>query len=391
MPRIQIAVLLFVLPVLLIAQKKDLAPTPPMGWNTWNTFHCHIDEELVLEMANALVTSGMADAGYEYVVIDDCWQVDRDADGHIVADPERFPSGIAALADSIHALGLKFGIYSDAGFRTCQGRPGSFGYEATDAATYAAWGVDYLKYDWCAHRLKRARRVYPRMAAALAAQERDIVFSVCNWGWGDPWEWAPDIAHLWRTTWDIEASFAGSIRAIHLNVLQILDRNEKLARFAGPGAWNDPDMLEVGNGDLTTAQNRAHFSLWCMMAAPLMAGNDLRTMPDSVRDVLTHPEVIAIDQDPLGVQGFRVGRDGPVEIWLKPLSNGDKAVCFFNRSGQPTEISIDFSGRFLLRADYFIRDVWAGDDLGSSRQKRLFLERIAPWDVRLYRLDRVAD
>lgn len=225
------------------------------------------------------------------------------------------------------------------------------------------------------------------MAEALYEQERDIVYSICNWGWGKPWEWGPAIGHLWRTTWDIEPEFNTRGNLIHRNVLQILDSNEPLARYAGPGGWNDPDMLEVGNNPAWSfEQNKSHFILWSMMAAPLMAGNDLRNMNDSVLQILTHAEIIAIDQDALGVQGFRVGQEGPVEIWLKPLQGGDKAVCFFNRSDEKVEVALNFASRLALTQGYEIRDVWTGKTDGSTMHKKMRYAKLKPWDAAIFRL-----
>ena len=280
-----------------------LAATPPMGWNSWNKFGCDVSEALIRDTADALVASGMRDAGYQYLVVDDCWQVDRDAEGRILADPARFPNGMKAVADYVHARGLKFGIYSDAGAKTCQGRPGSNGFEEIDAASYAAWGVDYLKYDWCSNEGVDARIAYVTMRDALRATRRPIVFSMCEWGTSKPWEWARGVAHLWRTTgdildcWDCTNTWGGAGWTV------LLDKQVGLDKYAGPGGWNDPDMLEVGNPGLTVPESRAHFTMWCMLAAPLMAGNDLRGMAPEIRDILVNPEVIAVDQDPLGRQG----------------------------------------------------------------------------------------
>jgi len=220
-----------------------LARTPPMGWNSWNHFGCDVSEQLIKETADAMAASGMREAGYEHVVIDDCWQVARDSDGTLVADPERFPSGIKALADYVHGQGLKFGIYTDAGLKTCQGRPGSYGYEAQDARTFAAWGVDYVKVDWCYADTLDAVTQYTRVREALRAAGRPIVFSICEWGQNHPWHWAPEVGNLWRTTTDIEDKWT--------SVLDNLDINSQYADAAGPGHWNDPDMLEVGNGGMS--------------------------------------------------------------------------------------------------------------------------------------------
>lgn len=354
------------------AQKKTgVAPTPPMGWNSWNYFHCDVSEDLIREMADAMVASGMRDAGYEYIVIDDCWQVAR-KDSVIVADPERFPSGMAALADYIHSRGLKFGIYSDAGRKTCQGRPGSLGYERIDARTYEAWGVDYLKYDWCKNGLCRtSKEVYPRMAAEMAALQRDIVFSMCNWGRQKSWEWAGQYAHLWRTTMDIKPVFKGP--GFRKSVMRIVNLQQGLEAFAGPDGWNDPDMLQVGNGKMTYNENVAHFSLWCMLAAPLMAGNDLRNMPADVLAILTDREALAINQDALGKQGYRLSRQGKYDVYVRELAGGDLAVCLLNHGRKPLEKTVDFAGLLDLRTDYTVRDIWKKSDLGPSSEPHRFL------------------
>ncbi|MGZ7046609.1 MAG: glycoside hydrolase family 27 protein, partial [Candidatus Aminicenantales bacterium] len=233
------------------ALQNGLALTPPMGWNSWNKFGCKIDEKAVREMADAMVASGMRDAGYQFIVIDDCWQVDRDSKGNIVSDGKAFPSGIRALADYVHAKGLKFGIYSDAGTKTCAGRPGSWGYEFQDARQYAEWGVDYLKYDWCNNGGQNSEAAYSRMRDALAASGRPIVFSICEWGDTKPWLWARNIGNLWRTTGDIQDIWEGKKDSGDLGVIQIIDRQDGLEAYSGPGHWNDPDMLEVGNGGMT--------------------------------------------------------------------------------------------------------------------------------------------
>lgn len=353
------------------AQKKTgVAPTPPMGWNSWNYFHCDVNEALIREMADAMVASGMKDAGYEYIVIDDCWQVAR-KDSVIVADPVRFPSGMAALADYIHSKGLKFGIYSDAGRKTCQGRPGSLGYERIDARTYEAWGVDYLKYDWCKNGLCRtSKEVYPRMAAELAALDRDIVFSMCNWGRQKSWKWAGEYAHLWRTTMDIKPDFKGP--GLFRSVMKIVGKQQGMESYAGPDGWNDPDMLQVGNGKMTYSENVAHFSLWCMMAAPLMAGNDLRNMPAEVLAILTNAEAIAIGQDSLGRQGHKAIDRGKYEIYVKELAGGEWAVCLLNRSNRNKTAAFNATGELGLPAGLTVRDVWKAGDLGRSDDTHTF-------------------
>jgi len=356
---------------------KGLALTPPMGWNTWNKFACNVSDELVRGMADAMVKSGMKDAGYQYIVIDDCWQVSRDAQGSIVADAQRFPHGIKAVADYVHSLGLKFGIYSDAGALTCQKRPAGLGHEYQDARTYASWDVDYLKYDWC-NTLpgQDARSSYANIRQALDASGRPIVLSICEWGTHQPWLWGKEAGgNLWRTTGDIQDHWAGQQKwpdgsCCSNGMLDIADQNEPLYSAAGPGHWNDPDMLEVGNGGMTTTEYRSHFSLWALMAAPLMAGNDLRSMTPEIRDILTNKEVIAIDQDSLGRQGRRVAKDGHLEVWAKQLKNGDRAVILLNRSSSAQQITANWEQLgYPEHLSASVRDLWAHKDLGKSTGK----------------------
>lgn len=349
---------------------NGLARTPPMGWNSWNKFACDVNEQLIREMADAMVTSGMKDAGYVYLVIDDCWQIDRDAQGNILPDPHRFPSGMKALADYVHSRGLKFGLYSDAGTLTCQKRPGSRGYEFQDARQYAAWGVDYLKYDWCSTGTQNAPASYSIMRDALLKAGRPIVFSICEWGTSKPWLWAKDVGNLWRTTgdiqdcWDCKRDWGG------MGVVHILDLQDGLESYAGPGHWNDPDMLEVGNEGMTITEYRAHFSLWCILAAPLMAGNDLRNMTNEVKEILTNREVIAVDQDSLGMQGRRVKRHGDREVWAKQLADGGRAVVLFNRGPKSQEISVSWTEiGYPQHVAAQVRDLWAHKDLGKLTGK----------------------
>ena len=348
------------------AVSAGLAMTPPMGWNSWNRFACNINEALIRQTADALAVSGMRDAGYQYLVIDDCWHGARDAHGDIQADPQRFPSGIKALADYVHSKGLKFGIYSDAGMRTCAGRPGSRGHEFQDAAQYARWGVDYLKYDWCHTGTQNAPASYATMRTALDATGRPIVFSLCEWGTAKPWLWAQGTGNLWRTTGDISDEWQ-SKDDHKLGVMDIVDRNEPLYSAAGPGHWNDPDMLEVGNGGMTDEENRAHFSLWAMMAAPLIAGNDVAHMTPETRSILLNRAVIAVDQDKLGQQGRRVRRSGDTEVWSRELADGSRAVLLLNRGAQPVDIhfashEIGFPDSLPLR----VHDLWSGKESKTS-------------------------
>lgn len=345
---------------------NGLALTPPMGWNTWNKFGCTINENLIRQAADAMVASGMRDAGYTYIVIDDCWQGQRDASGNIQPDPQRFPSGMKALGDYIHSKGLKFGIYSDAGKLTCGKRPGSWGHEYQDARTYASWGVDYLKYDWCSTYTQDAPSTYETMSDALRATGRPIVFSICEWGVNKPWLWAKNIGNLWRTTDDIYDHWSGQDGYQH-SVLAILDLQVGLDGFAGPGHWNDPDMLEVGNGGMTSEEYRSHFSLWAMLAAPLMAGNDLAGMSADTKAILTNREVIAVDQDPLGVEARRVAKDGDYEVWARPLKGGGRAVLLLNRSATAHAITVNWVDLDLpasLRLK--VRDLWMHKNLPGA-------------------------
>jgi len=356
---------------------KGLALTPPMGWNTWNKFACNVSDELVRGMADAMVKSGMKDAGYQYIVIDDCWQISRDQNGTIVVDPQRFPNGMKAVSDYVHSVGLKFGIYSDAGTMTCQKRPAGLGHEYQDARTYASWGVDYLKYDWC-NTLpgQDARSSYANIRKALDASGRAIVLSICEWGTAKPWLWGKEVGgNLWRTTGDIQDRWAGKKEWSPGNccsngMLDIVDENEPLHSAAGPGHWNDPDMLEVGNGGMTTTEYRSHFSLWALMAAPLIAGNDLRSMTPEIHDILTNKEVIAIDQDQLGRQGHRVWKNGDLEVWSKQLQDGSRAVILLNRGASSQEVTVSWEQiGYPAHLSATLRDLWARKDLGKFTGK----------------------
>ncbi len=347
--------------------ENGLARTPPMGWNSWNKFACDVSESLIRDMADAAVTSGMKDAGYEYIVIDDCWQVGRDEKGNILPDAKRFPSGMKALADYVHSKGLKFGLYSDAGTGTCQDRPGGRGYEFQDARQYAEWGVDYLKYDWCNHSTQDAAASYSLMRDALAKSGRPIVFSLCEWGSTKPWLWAKDVGNLWRATGDITDKWDNQKAHQGLGFVEIIDRNEPLYSYAGPGHWNDPDMLEVGNGGMTATEYRAHFSLWALMAAPLMAGNDLRTMTAETHDILTNKEVIAVDQDSMGIQGHRVKRDGTSEVWAKEMHDGSRAVVMLNRGSDTVPIAFQWTDiGYPEGVQAKVRDLWMHKDAGTK-------------------------
>lgn len=384
---------------------EGLALTPPMGWSSWNKFGTDINEKAIMEIADALVETGLRDAGYVYVNIDDCWQApERDADGWPVADPERFPSGIKALADYVHERGLKLGIYSDAGYRTCAEKFGSAGHEYQDALQYARWGVDSLKYDWCNTPDFNTKQAYTLMRDALRKAGRPIVFSICEWGFTRPWEWANGVGHMWRSCGDIGASFNdpsyfdGKFRG-H-TVIEQLRYNEPWRKYHGPGHWNDPDMLEVGN-DLTVNQGRAHFGLWAMMAAPLILGNDLRSMDKETLDIISNREVIAVDQDSLGVQGFKIPVGQNVETWWKPLAGGDWAVLVLNINKEPVDYELNWqmfnmtddevSGRStdFDKITYTVRDLWNGGK--PSKTDKPLKVKVGGEDAAMYRLTPIKD
>jgi len=357
------------------AQKTPgLVPTPPIGWNSWNKFACDVSESLIREMADAFEVNGFKEAGYESIVIDYCWQISLDSMGNIVADSDRFPSGIKALADYIHSKGLKFGIYSCAGTKTCAGRPGSNGYEVIDANTYAEWGVDYLKYDWCSSEGIDPVKAYTDMSNALDKSGRPIVFSMCEWGSNRPFTWAQNVGHLWRTTgdiqdcWDCKKDWGGMGWTI------ILDMQVGLEKYAGPGHWNDPDMLEVGNGHMKYNEYLAHFSFWSLLAAPLMAGNDLRNMSDSIKNILLNPDAIAVNQDKAGIQGKKMYDDGDFEIWSKPLQNGDVAVIFFNRNEKKYDLPTLWE-KAGIEGDRKVFDIWKHHEVGTTgKMKSVVIE-----------------
>ncbi len=363
------------------AQKfEGLALTPPMGWNSWNTFQTNISEQLVKETADKMVSSGMKDAGYEYLVLDDGWMaMERDSEGNLVPDPKKFPHGMKALIDYVHSKGLKFGLYNCAGTKTCAGYPGTRGYEYQDARFYASLGIDYLKFDWCNTDGLNAKEAYTTMSKALKKAGRPIVFSLCEWGTNKPWLWAENVGELWRTTGDISARFDGYLDHgtwKQSGVMPIVDLQQGLRQYAGPGHWNDPDMLEVGNG-MTTNEDRSHFSLWCMLAAPLIAGNDITKMSKTTDDILTNKEMIAVDQDKAGYEGFKYKTMDSVEVYVKPLSNNNWAVCFLNRSAEPKMVDFDWKNEIIsdtlshekldaTNNTYQLWDIWKNKSAGNT-------------------------
>ena len=342
---------------------NGMARTPPMGWNSWNKFRNQVSDKMIREIADAMVSSGMRDAGYIYVNIDDTWEAaQRDAKGNITTN-NKFPD-MKALADYVHSKGLKLGIYSSPGPRTCAGYLGSYQHEEQDAKTYAAWGIDYLKYDWCSasqvYDNTQATMVaaYFKMGNALLHSGRTIVYSLCQYGNLDVGEWGAKVGgNLWRTTGDISDRWP-SMENIGF---KLQPGREK---YAGPGHWNDPDMLEIGNGGMTDTEYQAHMSLWSILAAPLLAGNDIRDMRPEIAAILMNKEVVAVDQDKLGKQGARVSQDGSVEVWSKPLADGGLVVALFNRGDAAARVTAKWSD-LGLKGSHKLRDLWKHEDLGA--------------------------
>jgi alpha-galactosidase len=374
-------ILLFLFSVNSIAQKFDgLALTPPMGWNSWNTFKTNISGQLVKEIADEMVRSGMKDAGYTYIVLDDGWMAkERNKQGDLVPDPAKFPEGMQTVIDYVHAKGLKFGLYNCAGTQTCAGYPGTRGYEYQDARFYASLQVDYLKYDWCYTEGINAKEAYTTMSKALKAAGRPIIFSLCEWGDNKPWEWAKELGQLWRISGDIYHCFDCVVQHPawkDFGVTHIIDMRKNIRQYAGPGHWNDFDMMEVGNG-MSNAEDRAHFTMWSMMASPLIAGNDLRNMSPQTVSILTNKDVIAINQDSLGVQAYLYEQKDSVDTWIKPLANNEVAICFFNRSNKPVAVKYDFKQQPVAdtvaktnidftSSSYKITDLWLQKELGTT-------------------------
>ena len=348
----------------LMAQTVKVASTPPMGWNSWNHFRDKIDDATVRAQADAMVSSGMRDAGYIYVNIDDTWEGERDAKG-IIHSNSKFPD-MKALADYVHSKGLKLGIYSSPGPKTCAKYEGSYGHEEQDAQTYSEWGIDYLKYDLCGLRdmmkeagsTEAAHKImvdaYTKMHNALLKTGRPIVYSLCQYGNDAVWRWGGSVGgNLWRTTGDISDRYT--------RMAEIGFSQAGIAKYAGPGHWNDPDMLEVGNGGMNAEEYRTHMSLWAILAAPLLAGNDLSKMTPETISLLTNREVVAIDQDSAGIQGDRVSAEGPMEVWVRPLADGSKAVGLFNRHPQPMDMHVDFR-QLGFKEPVKLHDVWTGNN-----------------------------
>lgn len=382
-----------------IAQKTNkydgLAMTPPMGWNSWNTFETNIDEKLVKQTADIMVVSGMKAAGYTYIILDDGWMAkERDTQGNLVPDPLKFPSGMKALIAYVHSKGLKFGLYNCAGTSTCAGYPGTRGYEYQDARFYADLNIDYLKYDWCNTEGITAKEAYSTMSNALKTAGKPIVFSLCEWGDHQPWNWAKPIGNLWRISGDIYPCFDCEFKHLEGNwsswgFMKILEMRPNIRSFSGPDHWNDFDMLEVGDG-MTNTEDKAHFTMWAMMASPLIAGNDFRKMTKETLAILTNKELIAVNQDKLGIQGFKYSSENGLEVWVKPLSDDNWAVTFINRSALPQKINFDWRKQRIKDVDfnkdanfeittYAIKNLWANQEAGTT--KKAFVSNLASHDV----------
>jgi len=358
---------------------NGLGATPPMGWNSWNHFACNVNETVVFETATALVSTGLAAKGYNYVNLDDCWAaLQRDGNGNLQARSTTFPSGIKALADHVHSKGLKLGIYSDAGYYTCAYQPGSLGHEEQDAQTFASWDVDYLKYDNCYTDGSIPEYRYPIMRDALNKTGRPIFFSMCEWGVDNPATWASKVGNSWRTTGDISDNWN--------SMVGIVDLNNQWADYAGPGGWNDPDMLEVGNGGMSLTEYRSHFSLWALMKAPLLIGCDVRNINSGILEILSNDEVIAVNQDSLGVQGKRVSQQAVtgLEVWSGKLSLGRTVLLLWNRSGQNATITATWADIGLENGTpVTVRDLWKHTTI-SHTLKDSISKKVASHDVKMF-------
>jgi alpha-galactosidase len=372
---------------------EGLAMTPPMGWNSWNTFATNIDEKLVKETADIMVSSGLAAAGYNYIVLDDGWMTkERDANGDLVPDPVKFPNGMKAVVDFVHSKGLKFGLYNCAGTQTCAGYPGTRGYEYQDARFYAKLEIDFLKYDWCNTKGIIATEAYTTMSNALKTAGRPIVFSLCEWGDNQPWEWGKPVGNLWRISGDIypcfDCEFKHPENWSSWGFMKIAEMRKDIRKYSGPDHWNDFDMMEVGN-EMNDTEDKSHFAMWCMLSSPLFTGNDYRKMSKETLAILTNKELIAINQDKLGIQGFKYAVEDGVEVWVKPLSGGNWAVTFLNRTDAAKKINFDWKKNtvkdvdFGYEADFAkstfkLKNLWTNKEAGNT--KKNFTAELASHD-----------
>lgn len=380
---------------------KSLALTPPMGWNSWNMFGSNIHEDSIRETAQALIDAGLKDCGYEYIVIDDCWSTKqgRDSNGDLVPDPAKFPNGMKALADSIHDLGFKIGIYSDAAERTCAGYPASLGFEKQDANLWASWGFDFLKYDYCAAPVDQETAIqrYAAMGAALRESGREFLFSLCEWGGRSPHLWGKQVGgHMWRVSGDVFDSWINiwmkDWNTYGIGVDVSLDIAADLAGYGGPEAWNDLDMLVVGlkgkgqvhGGGMSFIEYQTHMSLWCMACSPLMIGCDVRKMEKDTAALLSNREVLAVNQDALGVPARRVKQFGPCEVWKKPLADGSLAVALINRGSVGNDVTLKSGDVGLLDTPKLARNLWAQSDVADFKTE--LVQRVEPHETLLLKL-----
>jgi alpha-galactosidase len=378
--------------------RDHLSPAPPMGWMTWNYFGEHINETVIKKMADAMDASGMVKAGYQYIIIDDGWQGGRDNRNNIIPDPEKFPSGIKSLAAYLHAKGIKIGIYSDAAPLTCAGYTASLNFEEQDARTFASWDIDYLKYDYCnaPDDSVTAKSRYKKMADALSRSGREIVFGICEWGGRKPWLWAANAGgNLWRTTGDIRNKWKDKPGEGGLGIMDIVNVNASLDEYAGPGHWNDPDMLVIGlytakgpASDLggvgcTDTEYQSQMSLWSIMSAPLIATNDLTSMNPETRRILLNEEVIAINQDKLGRQAVCKVNNDTCNVFVKPLANGDIAIAILNKTEEPKDFDIMYE-TLGLSGNYDIRDVWIHKQIGKGKKWK---GKLQAHETKMFRLN----
>lgn len=376
--------------------RNQLTPKPPMGWMTWNLFQGNINEQLIRETADAMVEGGFRDAGYEYIFIDDLWQGGRDRQNNIIPDPEKFPNGMKALADYVHSKGLKLGIYSDAAQLTCGGWTASLGFEEQDARTFASWGIDYLKYDYCnaPEDSATARHRYRTMANALQNSGRDIVLGICEWGQRQCEEWCEEVGgQLWRTSYDVRDMWKDIVKEGGMGIIDIVNVTAPLAKYVRPGQWPDMDMLVVGlNGtggpssDLggvgcTQTEYQTQMSMWCMMASPLAMTNDLRKVSEDDRRILLNPEIIAINQDVLGKAAERKVMNDNYQIFVRPLADGSHAVALLNTSEKPLTLTADFAS-LGFAGKYTVRDVWQHKDVACNASK--WKGRVMPHETRVF-------
>ncbi|MFZ4547425.1 MAG: glycoside hydrolase family 27 protein [Bacteroidales bacterium] len=383
-----------------MAQTPSLALTPPMGWNSWNLVEAEVSDPLIREIADAMVATGMKDAGYSYIIIDDFWVGGRDVTNRLFPDPKRFPNGIKPLADYVHSKGLKLGIYSDAAEYTCGGVTASYGFEELDAKTFADWGIDYLKYDYCnaPEDVTTAFARYKKMGDALKKTDRPIVYAICEWGQRQPWLWARAAGgHLWRTTWDSRDVWQSENSNL-TGIMEIFDQQKDLAQFSGPGGWNDPDLLMVGlygkgksasvNGRFkgcSAIEYRTHFALWSMLSAPLIVNLDIRSMDKETAEILLNKEILAINQDSLGKQGVTLFIRNQIQVLKKELQNGDVAICVFNRSEQTVSYNFDLKNDLNI---WFPATVHGISDKITNPKTKALSQTLLPHDCRVYRISK---